>query len=408
MGNSLSSSKSTHLENEVFKKELKSLNDIVHNLINIDNKSFRNSSFNLLDKNSCDNYTFVLQNSLNKHLKMDLVAAKDSIFMIPTRDVITTKDIKTQDSKDYTKQDLCSMIAQHYVRILRVLVLIKHVYDLEHSGDNSIAGITWRNIRKQGSLMEISFCNMTQKDYDENASAYISTGKGKGKANVEKQQIETQHQNQNQQNTIDFSKLSGLSYFCEHFLTGVEERKVFVAHLKSLLTKTPSSKIAKYASCRSDIYSGVFKGKCDKKIFDEFNKYIDKQTNSLDLDFVVASGNPILHENMCGQKEKIIVDLNGNGKNKNLKLKLLADYGKLYRNYKKNINDMVDIVMEFVDIDNMQLKSIDINTLIAIEKKVVKVISLFYVQTLVDYYALLETAKQIPDNIIANAEISIV
>lgn len=366
MGNSASQ---IHLENNVFKKDLESLNNVVQALIQDDEKSFKNPSFNFLDEKSCEEYTFVLENSLKNHLKLDLQSAKDSIYMIPVKNTQTTKD-----NKDFKKLDLCNMIASHYMRILKMLVLIKHVYDLEHYGDNSIAGITWRNIRKQGNLMEISFCNMAQKDYESN-----------------------------NKKTIDFEKLYGLKYFCSNFLTGVNERKMFVHHLKSLLAKVPTDSISKYASCHKT-YNTVFNGKCDKKAESEFLKYLEKEPEELDLNFLVQMGNPVLHENMCGQKEKIIIDLN---KKSSLKQELLTNYGKLYRNYKKNINEIVDVVFEFVD-SNMQLKSIDSITLERIEKRVIKLVSVFYIQTLVDYYTLLDNAKQIPDNIFANAEINVI
>lgn len=369
MGNS---SSVQHLENAVFKKELDTINDMITKLVKSDDKSFVNSAYNLLDERACDNFTLVMENNLKKHLKVDLLDVKNAIYMIPKN-----QDIVYQGDKEYKKGDLCSMISTHYVRILKLLTLIKQVYDIENNGDYSIAGITWRNIRKKDNILEITFCGMEQRDPETSESNRV----------------------------VDFSKLVGLKLLCDNYLTSVKDRNTFLAHIQSLLDRVPKEKIGEYASCDKN-YNHIFKGKCKKNVEAKFNKHIEQQDEKLNLKFTVLADNPVLHDNYCGQKEKILIDVSKSKMNKNKK-KVLEAYQKMYDDYIKSIKNITGIAHEFVEIKTLQLKNIDSSDLDKIENKVKKVVSDFYIQSLINYYDLLDLAKKIPNVIVTNEEVPI-
>ena len=67
--NIISNMFSINTKKGVFNKELEKLNSIVNEVITT-KKTFKNSNYNFLNPKVCDKYTLVMQNSLNKHLKV--------------------------------------------------------------------------------------------------------------------------------------------------------------------------------------------------------------------------------------------------------------------------------------------------------------------------------------------------
>ena len=116
-----------------FSKDLRSLNQIIDTIVKDNNQDTLGDTID--DNKDCEKYFFVLESSLKRHLKVDLEELKDSIYVIP-------KNVEI----NYKKEDLCSIIANHYKRAINLLQVIKNVYDFENNGKYSIAGICIGNI----------------------------------------------------------------------------------------------------------------------------------------------------------------------------------------------------------------------------------------------------------------------
>lgn len=380
MGNTASTSTSTgNRTQKVFAKELKSLSDTINSIISSDGTSFKDNSYNFLNEKSCRDFTIVLSHKLKKHLKVDLQGTHDSIYLLPKQDEIY------EDKRAYKKDNLCMMISSYYVRVLRILSLIRSVYDMEHSGDMSLAGITWRNIRRTPSVLQVFYCETSQTD---------ANGNGR---------------------TVDFAQLPGLKLFVENFLTKPKERGVFLAHFQSMLDMVPVEKIAKYATCGNDLlstkdYNNIFGSeKCSTKISNEFQSFVERQNyarNPVNLKFTVHSGNLVFASQFCDKHQQYIL-IDTSKKTESVK-NVLRLYDVMYTNYTKNLANITGCVKEIVDVQTFKLRNMDNHTLDGLERRVIKYISIFYLQTLADYQRLLEMAKKIPNAIVAHAEIPIV
>ena len=150
MGNTISG-KLNH-EN-IFEKELSKMNILINDIISNDDL-FKNKEYNFLSQDVCENYQVVLEEELSKHLKLDIKSLGASLYIIPKHTDDT--DIKLTKYK-LTKKEVCNKISNHYIKILYIMCLVKYVYNLEKSGDLSIAGIIFRNIKIVDDMMQIYF-----------------------------------------------------------------------------------------------------------------------------------------------------------------------------------------------------------------------------------------------------------
>ena len=178
----VSSSKQTPSEN-VFKNELKQINDIVNSIISSDN-TFINDDYNFLSDEVCESYQVVLE--LGEH-----------IYVIPK-----------ENSQRISKSKICEKIAGHYSKILFVLCLIKYVYNIEKNGDLSLMGRIFRNIKiTEDDFMEILYCDKNQ--------GFTISGKSI---------------------KFDLKTIDGLSFFVNYILTP-NESSAFLSIFKQLLRR---------------------------------------------------------------------------------------------------------------------------------------------------------------------------
>ena len=352
--------------NNVFSKELLQLNTIINNVLSSDDK-FVNSNYNFLFEDVCNKYTIVWEKELNKHLKVNLENLSGAIFLVPKKDLLVSEE----DETEITKQELCSKISKHYLKILYILSLIKHVYDLEGNGDNSLAGIISRNIHITSNTMELQFCSIPHKDYD------------------------SQHSDK-----IDFGNLQGLKLLTEHFLTPVE-KYAFIEQLKNIFSRKPRHKLID-SICHdalvpldkyNKIYSQKFKNTivCDKK-----SSRIPRQKN-VDLMFEVVADNPILHTRYCFSKKRLIIPIDKSDSHVRHLLKL---HDTMNTNYMNNVESVLAVLQMLVEKNKngeFSLKNISNEELQSIVKDVKRTVIIFYIQSIVDYHVLLDYAKSIPN-----------
>lgn len=353
--------------NNIFSKELSKLNEIVNKVITKDDK-FLNPDYNFLFEDVCKNYTILWEKELNKHLKVNLHNLSGSLYLLPKKDIVVSKE----DDIEVNKQDLCKNISKHYVKILYVMSLIKTVYDLENDGDNSLAGILRRNINIVDNIMELSYCSVPHKDYDAQPT-----------------------------DKINFSHLQGFDIFIKHFLSPVE-KYAFLEQFKSIFARKPRSKIVD-AICHDslvpldmyeNIYSKKFASKHSIVCKDNSNKKRHFK-NDIDLLFEVATDNPILHTHYCFSTKQLIIPLN---KNNHEVRELLELYSSMNTHYQTNVDKVVNIMYSLVERkgDKFELKNISNDELTNIITKVKQEIVIFYIQSIVDFHVLLDHAKKIP------------
>lgn len=345
----------TRLRN-VFAKELSHVTDVVDHVLTKDNL-FASEEYNFLGKAACDRFTFVLQSKLRDHLKVDLKDLRDSIIFIPKQDRTST------DNAVIAKHDMCRMISAHYTKCLYVLCLVRYVYDTEHGGDHSVAGIVRRNIRMVGSdLMEINYCALPQKDY----------------ARADK--------------LVDLGQLQGLRFFVEHFLSP-EERHTFFEQLRMAFGRHVSPSRVQALACQDAVLTARdFKEMYGVPVI---CKGVTKKAAPGDLGtaptVVVAEGNPILSSSMCMSKKKLVVNLGSDRDSRALR----DAYHALGEEYRSGIEKLSDLLARLVDKDR-RLKNISDVQLEDLTTDIKRAVLRFYIAPLLGYQRLLDLAKTMP------------
>lgn len=383
MGNSKSRQSSGPLDGlpfkDIFEKELVDLNKMITGIITTDNK-FVNSSYDFTNGDRCQDYSMILESKLKSHLKIELKTLKEAIYLVPKKDVVSIND------KYMSKDTICKVIAGHYASVLELVTLIKQVYDIEHNGDNSLAGITLRNIRfHKSAFMEINYCDIAQKHTQKAAPA----------AGI----VRT--------DALDFAELAGLKLFTETLLSR-PEKNIMLRNLKNLFERRSIKKLGKLLVCGDELlsaqdYATLFNGhiepgtKCDpatKKLFDEA-----VQTQDHDLFIKVVKNNPILHTNLCASKQRMLVPLNGNAKEIAALLKI---YEHMKSSYVTNLNAMLKIVQQLVETSDggksFSLRHIDFESLSKLKQEAKRLVAIFYLQSILNYKRLFETAKRLPSS----------
>lgn len=373
MGNTNSSSRSNDIH--VFQKELSLLNTIVNNVLS-EKDVFKNNNYNFLSQDVCDKYQVVLEEELEKHLKLSIKALGTSLYILPKDEDNTDRLTK----HNLTKKQVCEKISNHYIKILYILSLIKYVYNIEQDGDLSIAGIIYRNIRVLDDIMEINFCDLPHRNY--NIKTAAETYK------------------------INFSKLEGFKFFVDYFLDR-PEASAFVSVMKSLLARNSKEKFASIV-CQhisnktlkeSDItyLEGLYMKKYGNKLVCK-QKTAIKSTplskHAVNIDIFVNKENPILAKEYCFAPRKIIIKTSSSeGK------KVLAMYNQIKKNYEENIANIVAVLNKFISTNNgsYTLRDIDKISLDAIIEEVKIKVKVFYIQSIVDFQMLLDQAKLIPN-----------
>jgi hypothetical protein len=328
----------------------------------------------------------VLEEELGRHLKVKLQTLGTGLYLIPTGDTAITSQ-----GKRISKKDICSKISNHYMRILYVLTLIKYVYDLEHHGDYSIAGIIFRNIKINDGLMSITHCSMPQKDYSHNTK----------------------------DNKIDFGTLEGMSFFV-NYVMDKEEGKSFVDVLKAILSRGPRGEVRKtvcgmLAQKKLNVtlvrqVEQAFKDKYGSELQCANTPVASAQDQQLqamvnrklpNLFVRVERNNPVFLKDYCYNVNDVIVKTDS----ANNKI-VMATFKKMQQNYKTNISNISGLMDKLVvktGSGQYELRDIGKTELDVIVEDVKSTIKLFYIQSILDFQNLLDIAKN-NQNIEVNKE----
>jgi hypothetical protein len=361
MGNSSSS------HTVQYSKEVESLKNVVSSIIN-EKDTFINKDYNFLSKDVCNQHYIVMQQELNKHLKIELEALGTSMYIIP----------KNDDEKltklNITKKEICEMISSHYIKILYVLCLIKYVYNLEHNGDMSIAGIVFRNIKILDDIMQIDFCQMPHKDVGNKNATRINLG-----------------------------LLEGMQFFSNYFLKP-EEAGSFLGLMKTVLAKKKQSaftntmctmmKNTKFTKEEIKEMEALYERRYGKKIVCTPDKVL-KEPVTGNLFMYIEKENPIFSSKMCYSANQVVVKLNTK------EGRIVSEkYNQMKDNYTRNIKSIHVHLDKLVAKDGnggYVLKDVKKPELENIIESVKVAIKVFYLQSIMDFHALLEKAKESPN-----------
>ena len=356
MGNKFSG----HATQHVFEHDLTKLNAIVNDVIN-EKDLFKNKDYNFLSEDVCSKYQVVLEEELSKHLKVDIKELGASLYILPK-----ASDDKTKLTKfNMTKEQVCEKISNHYIKILYIMCLVKYVYSIESHGDLSVMGIIFKMIKVVDDLMEIRFCGLEHKKY-------TNVGKDAYK--------------------IDFSKLEGLKFFTEYFLSP-EEASAFILLLKSVLNRDNANKFQESICAYISKQGAKDLKKLEAMIKTRYPKVRKLQCGG-NLMLSVEKDNPIFQYEHCGAPMKVVVKLNTpHGK------KVFKHYKQMKTTYKQNLENVYAIVHSIVEKKNGQFELKDINKqdLDAAIDKIKWEIKHFYLQSILDFQSLLDLAKESPN-----------
>jgi len=333
----------------MFEKEITSLNNIVSSIINEKNV-FVNKDYNFLSQDVCKSYHVVLEEELQKHLKIYIKNLGTSLYVLPRKE--DNSDLLTKHN--LSKSEICSKISNHYIKILYVLSLIKYVYNLEKNGENSIAGIMFRNVKLVDDILEITFCELPHKDYTKN------------------------------KNKIDFSLLEGMDFFVNFFLSP-EEAQAFLDVYETFWARNTKQKVEN-TICKNN-----------KRMFYEMyeSRFKEKIQCGGGMRMFVNKDNPILSTYYCYAGKKIIV------KTSTPHGKVVYElYKQMAANYKKNVADIQKLLNMLVYKDKLggyHLKDITLPVLNNIIEMAKKTVSHYYIQSVVDFQNLFDAAQKVPN-----------
>lgn len=348
MGSSQSTSKQSN-------NDLDKLNNIVKSVIN-DSDEFINPEYNFLKLDVCSKYQIVLESELNKFMKLELKDYGESLMLIPKE-----SETKSLNEKNLNKKDICQRISNHYIMILYIICLIKYVYDLEHSGELSIAGIIFRNIVLTDKTIKILYCKLPQKDL-ENASGDEALN-------------------------LDFSRLVGFKFFVDYFLSS-SEKKAFINTMKSVLSRKSQQTLRKNFCSVGKI------PEVDAMFQRKYNTSLKCQQGGA-LDVHIASNNPIFNKSWCFAQGFITIPL------AEKEGKILADMFKdMQGRYRQNVAAIQNILTTDLLDSKMNLRNISKVELDQIIEKTKEKIKVFFLQSIMDYQHLLDRAKTFPGAIV--------
>lgn len=377
MGNKISLA--TH---KVFEKDLEYVSMMVNGILD-KNNIFKNNDYNFLSKDVCEKHTLVLEDELNKHLKVSLQTVGTSLYLIPNNDSNNKQTIK---GTKLTKREICEKISNHYMKILYILSLIKYVYDVENHGDYSVAGIIFRNIKVVDDIMAINYCSMPQKDYSQKTQNF----------------------------KIDFSTLEGMSFLIDYVLSK-EESKAFIDIVRSILSRSPRG-IVRQQTCAflkhkrlrkedirkiEDLYYKRFQTKLECPA-DSSSKSQQGETMTVkegdvslkrpNLHMKVEKDNPVFLKDFCYNVKEIVVMMNRSNNKE-----VVEAFKSMQNNYKNNIKSIESLMNRLVTKkgSTFELRDITKYELDDVINEVKSTVKLFYIQSIMDYQHLLDIAKNI-------------
>jgi hypothetical protein len=351
MGNKISIATSN-----VFQDDLKKVNELVNSMLNADN-TFINPNYNFLSQDVCKQHTLVLESELQKHLKVSLNELGAGMFLIPNND------------HSESKKKICKKISSHYMKILYLLTLIKYVYDLEHHGDYSIAGIIFRNLQVEDDILSIKYCAMSQKDFSKASnSALTQTDK-----------------------RVNFKQLEGLSFFVEYVLDK-EESQSFMSAWKAVIERKGKT-VVKKRLCdllNRKTIDRTLTASLEDAYKAKYNDKLGLTGGSPDMLVAVAPDNPVFLKEYCYDAKQIVVRLGTKNSQE-----VETAFKTMKANYDKNVACIEKILYSLVSVKGKQyeLKDVVKQDLDTIATKLKYTISMFYIQSILDYQNLLDIAK---------------
>lgn len=356
----------------MYPSELAKIHDIINGMLN-EKDVFRNPDYNFLSQDVCAKNYMVIENDLQKHLKVNLTSVGQALYVIP----------KETDTR-INKTDICKKIATHYMKILYVLMLVKSVLNVERRGEHSISGIILQNVKVVNDLLQINYCAVPQKDYSKD----VTNAK-----------------------YLDFSKLEGLQFFTQYFLSH-QEATAYTRILRQVLNKSTKGQMQKVicdssasTSHLQELFTKRFGEQlvCSKRSDETQHLEVGNQGSplhvmkplKLDLRFQVAAFNPVFSGSYCMESHKLVVQTKTEEG-----AKVLRQYNTLVANYKRNLVNIEAILDRLVIKERggkWVLRDLDKKTLEGIIMNAKEAIKVYYIQSLFDYHLLLEMGKNVPN-----------
>ena len=339
---------SAHRPNEYFSRELTLLNQLINDVLTT-SKTFKNNNIlNSLLKKRCDRFVLSSEEKLSKYSKIHLNELNTSITLIPEKDYIKDKKL------------LCKRISSFYSKLLRILLLIKYVYDVENYGAYNIAGVIDKNIKQTKNNIKVKFCNTSQPPGD----------------------------------SLDIDDLPGFKFFVESLLT-LKEYNSFMKIYQDIFNLKNVENIDEMLCIRrifeNDVENVIFIQQMRCKQSENTNNFnhilnSDKMNTSM---IEIHPKNPILSWKYCSN----ITELNCE-KTKQTRENLSI----LRTNYKKNLQKVLEILDDIVTFDKVsstfKIKEVSDDKLYLIEKRVKQTILQFYIRSIVDYKIVLQSCKK--------------
>lgn len=320
-------------DSSVFKEDLTKLNEMIYGMMNADNLYIK-SQYNMFLRKRCNAVSLVTQKKLERHSRFHLRSLGDELVMIPH-----------EEEDTMTKRDLCSRISLYYTRLLRLLYVVKYVYDLEHHGDFGVAGIILRNIVVKQGIANVKFCESPQEQ--------------PGTFNM----------------GVDFSQMSGFEVFVQELLEP-KEREVFMQHFKELLNARNIRHIRRWVKKDMLVDASTY-----SKIYDVDMKKGGGDRKPLGSLFVkVAPNNPILAWSVCTSPRSLSAKTNP---------PILKAVDKMRRRYRENVKEIESILNTLIT-PNFELRQVSETELLQAERRLKSAIVVLYIESFVNYRGVFE------------------
>jgi len=331
---------------ETFNNEMSILNTYLNNIISI-NGLEPNAEYRVSYENLCEKFTYVVEKRLHRHQKVYIEELHDNVIIIP----------RNNTNKNVNKSEICSAIANHYNRVLKLVHAMRWILDIENDSKYSISGIGLQNINQiESGLVEVQYCD--SKQYHNHV--------------FKKNGLKSRK--------LDLSQLMGFKILMNDILSK-EESQIFSKLMSSLLR----SKRLKL-------------NQADKLLMKEFGSFNDEiitmdkelQKGGNLLQFDVSDKNMVFSNETCYVQKKYIVQ-----KSKSLETKL-----------NKQENDVIVMVKEMYKVlgeltintdDGVEFKVLTHAELNKIELKLKRLFMIFYLQSIVNYNIILDAVEKMPN-----------
>lgn len=367
MGNRFAKPKTESIE-DVFKKDYEQINDTINKILNNDDE-FIDSQYNFFKPDVCSKYTVGLSSDLSKHLKVEIGKLSDTLYFIPNTEVVHFKN-----NKMYSKTELCNIVASHYVKVLYVISTIKQVFDIENKGKSSLMSVIMSNINVSISprSIEIIFCDDDQKDP------------------------------QQQSHLVNFANLKGFEFFCKTLLSK-EEKNAFLFQFQSMFGSDNWTNMLDALSCGDVLFTNTeyasmykelpWKKTCDVQIAKKYREY--QQYKDASIAFKVSKNTPILAKEYCQRPGSFLITAEKQPKEYKTLLKM---HDKMVQNYKAGVKNIMRILDELTVKDKTgkyAVRHLTDTQLQITTTKAKKMISSFYLTSMLNYKIMLNYAKTI-------------